>query len=642
MLSEGTVNGRILRINLTTGETWVDEPPEAFFRQYYGGAIGAYYLFTETKPGIDPLGPENVLTFTPGFLAHLAVGAYNRVAITAKSPLTSAIVDAQAGGYWGPECKMAGFDAIVVQGRATRPVYLWVVDGKAEIRDASDLWGLDTGLAEDAIKQAVGEPRLRTCIIGPAGENMVRFANIANNLRHFAGRGGLGAVMGSKNLKAVAVRGRPSAMPRPKDRARTMELLKQINQAYADDDFFKEVLTRHGSPWGLWYNQAHGRLPTRNFEEGVFEGADRIDHNALSAHEMSQKSEGCYACRVQCKRSIALENSEHHIEKRYGGAEYETLGSLGPLLGIDDPVALEKANEMCSRYTMDTISCGATLAWAFGCFDKGLITIRDTGGLKLRWGDADMMLRLIGMIARRQGFGDVLAEGSLRASRRFGPESEALAVHCKGMEWPAVEPRVDMPQALAYAVSPIGADHMTVAGTDCGPEFWEMAFPPREEGLSDRLVRAYYLQRTGGSVFDGFGICRFLVGATGQQRTLDLIEAATGWKVSLWEMMRAGDRRITMFRAYNAREGFTIENDTLPPRAFKPIKNGSEDGARLDPDEHRRAVEAYYAISGWDPETGWPTKGRLMELGLEWMVDTAAPPPFEAAAMQQHERAMGH
>lgn len=638
----GALPRRILRVNLTTEQSWVDTPPESFLRRYHGGSLGAYYLLTETTPGFDPLGPENVLTFTPGLLAHLAVGAYNRVAITAKSPLTGAIVDAQAGGFWGPECKMAGFDAVVVQGRSPAPVYLWIVDGRVEIRAADHLWGLDTGPAEDLIKRDTGEPRLRTCIIGPGGENLVRYANIANNLRHFAGRGGLGAVMGSKHLKAVAIRGRPATMPRPHDRARTFALLKDINQAYADDDFYREVLTPHGTPWGLWHNQAQGRLPTRNFAEGVYERAEAIDHNALSAHPMRQPSEGCYACRVQCKRAVELKEGPHHLDRRYGGAEYESLGNLGPLLAIDDPVVIEKANELCSRYTLDTISCGATLAWAVDCFQRGLITEADTGGLALRWGDGELMLRLITLIAHRQGFGDLLAEGSRQAAARFGPEAEALAAHAKGLEWPAVEPRVDMPQALAYAVSPIGADHMTTAGPDCGPEFWEMATPPREEGLSHRLVRAYYFQRTGGSLIDGFGICRFLVGATGLQRTVDLVKAALGWDVSLWELMQAGDRRMTLLRAFNAREGFTAAHDTLPPRAFMPIQNGPEDGTRLDPDEHRRAVLAYYAISGWDPNTGWPTLGRLLELDLDWLVDPAAPRPFETAATQAAERVMGH
>jgi aldehyde:ferredoxin oxidoreductase len=643
MTTQTAVNGKILRVDLTKGDSWVDHPPVSFLRNYYGGAIGAYYLLTETNSGFDPLSPENVLTFTPGVLAHLAVGAYNRLAITAKSPLTNAIIDAQAGGFWGPECKMAGFDAIVIQGKAPHPVYLWIVDGVVEIRDAKEIWGLDTGPAEEYIKNETGEPRLRSCIIGPAGENLVRFANVVNNLRHFAGRGGLGAVMGSKNLKSIAVRARPATMPRPFNREETIRKLKEINNAYKEDDFFRLILTPFGTPWGLWHNQTYGRLPTQNFEKGVFDGADKIDHNALNAHEMTQETEGCYACLVRCKRVIALEREgEHSIEKRYGGAEYETLGSFGPLLKIDDPVALEKANELCSRYTIDTISCGATLAWAFDCFQRGLITIEDTEGLELNWGDAEVVLNLIDMIANRQGFGDLLAEGSMRASHRFGPEAAALAAHSKGLEWPAVEPRVEMSQALAYTVSPIGADHMTSASIDCGPEFWEMATPPREEGLSTRLVRSYFHQRTGGSFIDGFGICRFLIGATGLRPTIDITKAALGWDITMWELMRGGDRRMNLFRAFNAREGFTIEDDKMPPRAFKPITAGPEEGTKLDPNELYRAVEEYYAISGWDPITGWPTRGKLLELDLEWLTDESAPRPFDTFEVQDAEQAMGH
>jgi aldehyde:ferredoxin oxidoreductase len=633
---------RILRVDLTHERVWTEEPPELFFRQYFGGAIGAYYLFTESEAGIDPLGPENVLTFTPGFLAHLAVGAYNRLAITAKSPLTGAIIDAQAGGYWGPECKRAGVDAVVVQGKAREPVYLMIRDGDASIHDASTLWGLETGEAEDRIKELEGDPRLRTCIIGPAGENLVRFANIANNLRHFAGRGGLGAVMGSKNLKAVAVRSSSSSSPKLMDRQRVIGLLKSINLSYAEDEFFELILSPHGTPYGVWDNQANGRLPTHNFNDGVFEGAERIDHHALKRHPVSLPGENCFACTVRCKRSVSYEGDDLQIEKRYGGAEYETLGNFGPLLGIDDVVTLQKANELCSKYTIDTISCGATIAWAIECFQQGILTHSDTQGTSLEWNDPEMLLHLINEIAHRRGFGNLLAEGSKRASANFGPRAQALAVHNKGLEWPAVEPRVDMPQAIAYAVSPTGADHMTTAGPDCGPEFWEMSTPPRSEGLSDRLVRSYFLQRTGGSFIDGFGICRFLVGATGLQRTIELIDAATGWKSSLWELMRAGDRRMTMFRAFNAREGFTIADDIMPPKAFQPIQNGPEEGTRLDPEEHREAVEAYYAISGWDPGSGWPTRGKLNELGLEWMVDSQAPHPFESVFTDQAYRNIGH
>jgi aldehyde:ferredoxin oxidoreductase len=444
--------------------------------------------------------------------------------------------------------------------------------------------------------------------------------------------------MGSKNLKAIAVSGDPSRTPILKDRPRVMELLKQVNQTYADDEFINTVMTPLGTRWGVWYNQSRGRLPTRNFEEGVFEGADRIDHRNMSELKMFKASEGCYACRVRCKRAVELDDGRMVIERRYGGAEYESLGNLGPLLGIDNLVAIEKANELCARFTIDTISCGATLAWAFDCFEKGILTADDTGGLELRWGDADVALKLIDMIAHREGFGDVLAEGTRRASAGFGAPAEALAAHNKGLEWPAGDPRVEPAQALAYAVCPIGADHMTRGGEDLGPGFWELAMPPREDGFSGALVRSYYLQRTLGSVIDGFGICHFLVGATGLNRTVDLAEAATGWSMSIWEMMRAGDRRITMFRAYNAREGFTIEADTMPARAFKPIKGGPEDGSSVDPDAHARAVHDYYLLSGWEPETGWPTRGKLLELGLELMVGEG-PPPLAAGDGQVLEKA---
>jgi aldehyde:ferredoxin oxidoreductase len=594
-----------------------------------GGAIGAYYLYTLSQPGIDPLSPENVITFTPGFLANLAVGAFNRLAITAKSPLTGAIIDSQAGGYWGPECKMAGFDSVVVQGQASHPVYIMIKDGQAMIKDASSLWGLETGTAEDEIKALEGDPRIQTCIIGPGGENKVRFANIANRLRHFAGRGGLGAVMGSKNLKAIAVHSSPSTMPELHNRGRTLALLKEINQSYAEDDFFNVVLTPHGTPWGVWHNQTQGKLPTRNFQEGVFEGADLIDHNVLANHAMSQPSENCFACRVRCKRSIAYKTEETCIEKRYGGAEYETLGNMGPLLGIDDIVMLEKANELCSRYTLDTISCGATIAWAIDSFQRNLITEEDTQGLKLQWNDPQVLLDLIQMIAQREGFGDILAEGSMRASRQFGSEAEALAVHNKGMEWPAVEPRVDLSQAIAYAVNPIGADHMTMAGPDCGPEFYEMETPPRQEGLSQGLVRIYLEQQIGGSMIDGFGICRFLVGATGLSRTVEIIQTATGWKTDLQELLHAGERRLNLFRAYNAREGYTIDQDKMPPRAFKALRKGPQDGTRLDPDEHEKAIANYYRINNWDPDTGWPKQDKLKDLDLEWVFDDEAPKPFE-------------
>lgn len=611
--------GKILRINLTTGNVWIDEPPLSFFKRYIGGAIGVYYLLNLTQPKFDPLSEENVLTFTPGLLAHLPVGVFSRLSITAKSPLTGAIIDAQAGGFWARECKANGYDAIVLEGRAQEPVYIVICDGKVDIRSAKSCWGMDTGEAEELIRAETGLPRLRSCTIGPGGENMVRFACIANNLRHFAGRGGLGAVMGSKNLKAISVQGASKTSPKQIDRDGVNQIIKNINHDYSEDEFIRVVLHPFGTHWAVWFNQEHGRLPTYNFQEGVFPESIEYDHNALAKHNMNRPAEGCFACSVRCKRSIAYEEGNIRISSQYGGAEYESIGNLGSLLGVHDLVTIEKANELCARYTLDTISTGATIAWAMECYEKGIITKAHTDGLDLKWGNGEAVLKLIDLIAHRKGFGNILADGSHKAAAYFGSDAGALTVHCKGMEFPAVEPRVDPPQALAYAVCPTGADHMTTGGPDCGPEFWELESPPRDEGVSENLVKKYYFQRMLGSLIDGIGTCRFLIGASGFQNILDLFRISLGWQTSIWELMNSGERRMALFKAFNGREGFTIDDDDLPARAYQPLRKGPEDGAVVDKAQLHHAIEVYYEICGWNPKTGYPYPGKLLELDLDWI-----------------------
>jgi aldehyde:ferredoxin oxidoreductase len=622
-----TFSGKILRVNLTDRTIEIDRPPDSFFRKYLGGAIGATYLFEKTERGIDALSPANIIAFVPGMLAHVPLGAFSRMMIVSKSPLSSGILDSQAGGYWAHECKTAGFEAVVVEGSADEPVYLLIQQGKAEIRSAKGCWGMETGPAQEWLHSDAGNSHLRTCIIGPGGENKVRFACVTNNLRHFAGRGGLGAVMGSKNLKAITIAGNGRMSVPLKDGERVVQLLKQVNQVYGADDFAKSILTPYGTHWALWFNQEHGRLPTHNFEAGVFAGSTKIDHHALETHPMHLPSEGCLGCRVRCKRVIGYEKGNIHIDKQYGGAEYESLGNLASLLEIDDLLYVEKANELCSRYTLDTVSTGATIAWAVDCFQRGIITRGDTGGMQLRWGDGGMLLTLIGMIARREGFGDLLAEGSKRASAHFGAQAEALTAQCKGVEWPAVDPRVDAIQSLAYSVNPGGADHMTTGGTDCGPEFWELESPPQEEGLTPALVRAYYLQRMLGSAIDGMGLCRFLIGSTGFQNVFEILHASIGWSMSTWEMMRAGERRLTLYRSFNAREGFSIADDHLPARAGLALVGGPSAGATVDPHKLQEAVRQYYALCGWR-EDGWPVESKMLELDLKWMQEKEMPRPF--------------
>ncbi len=588
-------------------------------RHYQGASLGLYYLFQLTSPGFDPLSPENVISFIPGILAHLPLALGNRVSITAKSPLTGLVIDSQAGGFWGKACRDAGYDALVVQGAAQQPVYLLAGENGVEIRDAGHLWGLDTGAAHALIKEEVKQKNIQCCLIGPGGENLVRYANISNALRHFAGRGGLGAVMGSKGLKAVvAAPGRTSTQkPGPE----AQEIAKTTTKRFHEDPFLSTVMRPIGTPVAVSMKQEKGWLPAYNFRQGTFEQADQVDHKAIENSPVQAPSKGCYACPVRCKRSAHYQENDLKIEKKFGGAEYESLINLGPLLGDGNLVAIQKANELCSRNTLDTISTGAVLAWAYDCYLQGILTQEDTGGLELRFGDSELSLQLIEMIIQREGFGNLLAEGVQRAAECIGGGAGDHAAHTKGLEWPAVDPRFEPLQMLAYAVSPIGADHMTLGGPHIGPEFVE--FAPGEEDLSmpDEVVRAYYQQRTLGSFIDGAGICQFLIGAVPMNDLRGLFQSALGWPVSIWEMMQTGDRRTTLMRAFNAREGYSAAHDDHPALAYQVIEDAGKTTYQLHKEDFQSAVKSYYQISGWNPETGWPTDGKLLELGLTWLRD---------------------
>jgi aldehyde:ferredoxin oxidoreductase len=609
----------IALVDLTTGEVAIEHPEETFMRRYQGGALGVYYLFQLTSPGFDPLSPENVLSFIPGVLAHLPLALGNRVSITAKSPLTGLVIDSQAGGYWGKACRDAGYDALVIQGAAEKPVYIHAGGDGVEVRDAAHLWGMDTGEAHAALEEEISQKNIQCCLIGPGGESLVRYANISNALRHFAGRGGLGAVMGSKNLKAVVAVPDRSISRALKPGPEAREITKSTTVRFTEDPFLSTVMRPIGTPVAVSMKQEKGWLPAFNFKQGSFQDADQIDHEAIEDSEVQAPSKACYACPVRCKRSAHYQQDDLKINEKFGGAEYESLINLGPLLGDGNLVAIQKANELCSRYTLDTISCGAVLAWAYDCYQQGILTREDTGGLELRFGDSALTLKLIEMIAHREGFGDLLAEGVRRAADQFGEKAGDLAAHTKGLEWPAVDPRFEPLQMLAYAVSPIGADHMTMGGPHIGPEF--EGFAPADEDLTmpAEVVRAYYLQRSLGSFVDGAGICQFLIGAVPMDDLRKLFLFDLGWPISVWEMMQAGDRRTTLMRAFNAREGFTAAHDAHPPIAYNKIEDAAPKTYQLQEDDFEAAVEKYYQIAGWDPETGWPTEGKLLELGLTWL-----------------------
>jgi aldehyde:ferredoxin oxidoreductase len=450
-------NGKILHVDLTAGTLSVEEPPEAFYRKYMGGqGIGLYYILKEMPAGTDPLGPENVLAITLGVVTGAPVSGQSRVMANAKSPLTGAIGDAQAGGFWPAEAKSAGFDAFIIKGKAEKPIYLWVQDGQAELRDAAHLWGQVTGEAQAAIREELGDAKIEVLQIGPAGEQLVRYAAIINNANRANGRTGMGAVMGSKNLKAIAVRGKKR--PDMADSKALAEIARWGAENFAESDVYAMGL--HGTAEVVTYQQRTGGLPTRNWASGVLEEYKAIDGVTMSETILKER-DTCYACVVRCKRVVEVTEGPYRADALYGGPEYETIATFGSYCGVSDLAAIAWANQLCNMYGLDTITTGATIAWAMDCFERGILTTEDTGGLELRFGDAEAMVKMTERIAQREGFGDLLAEGMTQAAAKLGPQAEALVTAVKGNPLPAHMPQVKRSLALIYAVNPYGADHQS-------------------------------------------------------------------------------------------------------------------------------------------------------------------------------------
>ena len=448
-------HNKILRVDLSNRQVNVEEPGEHFFRTYFGGwGLIAYYLLKEMEPGSDPLGPDNVLIFANGVVTGAPVGGSGRNAVGAKSPLTGGFGEGDVGGFWGAELKHAGWDAIVITGQAEEPVYLWIKDDQVEIRDATHLWGKKTAEVEAILKDELGDKRIRVTQCGVAGENQVRYACVINDVHHAAGRTGLGAVMGSKKLKAIAVRGTGQVELADRDKVRHVAGWLRDNFK----DTWAGGLQEDGTSGGLIRLNESGALPTRNFQENSFEEAEKITGATMTETILVGRGT-CFACPITCKRKVKV-TGRYEVDPTYGGPEYETAAALGACCGIDDLEAIAYGNQLCNAYGLDTISTGVTIAWAMECFEQGLLSKEDTGGLELHFGNAQAMTTLVEQIAHRQGFGDLLAEGSLRAAKRIGRETDRYAMQVKGQEVPLHDPRTKFALALGYATSPTGADHM--------------------------------------------------------------------------------------------------------------------------------------------------------------------------------------
>jgi aldehyde:ferredoxin oxidoreductase len=443
----GGYNGKILRVNLSTGSI-AAEPIEArFCREYLGGAgFITYFLWKELKPHVDPLGPDNKLIFALGPITGVPISGSGRNCVGAKSPLTGGLAKSEMGGFWGAELKRAGYDAIIIEGKAETPCYLWVHDGEASLRDARPLWGLKTKAAQQAIQEELADKRVRVALIGPAGENGVLYACIMSGLLDAAGRGGLGAVMGSKNLKAVAVRGHqlPAIV--------NSEYVKKLRQSFlASMPTNKRVIGFHdfGTGNNMRGMEAAGNLPVRNFRDGLFPAVTKIDALALK-DTIRIGMESCYGCAVRCKK-VAQTGAPYNVDPAYGGPEYETLAAFGSNCGVDNLEAIAKANEMCGANSLDTISTGNVIGFAMECFENGLLSAKDTGGLDLRFGNHEAMLAAVELIARREGIGGLLAEGVARMAEKIGGRAEEFAMHVKRLEPGLHDPRSKTGLGIGYS-----------------------------------------------------------------------------------------------------------------------------------------------------------------------------------------------
>ena len=629
--------GKILHADLTTGELSIEEPEEKFYRTYMGGsAMGMHYVLKETPPGVEPMSPKNVLALCTGVVTGTPISGQSRLTSVAKSPLTGCIGDAQGGGFFPAEMKFSGFDAVIIKGKSVKPVYLWLHHGKAELCDASHLWGLTTGDAEDKLKEELEDKRIEVLQIGPAGENMVRFAALISMSNRANGRTGMGAVMGSKNLKAVVVRGKQKPAIAHPEAFKALQKWGSANLESTGMDSFG----KYGTPDVCSPQNRSGGLPTYNFNSGTFEKHEDINGRTLydehlRGHERDEQNrfgrDTCFSCSVKCKRVSQIDEGPFKTEAKYGGPEYETLATFGSYCGINNMDAIIHANALCNMYGMDTISCGATISWAMECWSEGKLTKEDTGGIELEFGSAEAMVKMTEMIAKREGFGEILAEGSKKASEIIGRGTDEYLITSKGQEAPAHMPQVKRSLSVIYAANPFGADHES---SEHDPAY--RAYPERMEkigltnpqeklALNEEMMRFAMVTQHLSSAVDSLSVCAFIFGVSfqlyGADKLVEVVNAVTGWDVDIEEILEVGERRLNMLRAFNSREGIGRESDTLPKKMFKrPLEGGRSDGYFIDKKEWEEALENYYRLCDWDVKTGHPSLKKMESLGLGWVV----------------------
>jgi aldehyde:ferredoxin oxidoreductase len=611
--------GRIAWIDLTDETISVQELEEDIARKYLGGkGLGAYLLYGHLPPHTSPYDPENILIFITGPLSGTVFPAASRSAVITKSPLTGTFLDSYSGGFFGPHMKRSGYDAFVIVGKARNPSYLLVEDGKISIRGAGHLWGLSTSETQNCLKEALKQEngeRISIATIGQAGEKLVRFSNIINDQRAY-GRGGTGAVMGSKNLKAVVLRGNRKT-PLAYEEA-FKAVVRRCREKIAAHPLTKKggSFPRVGTMMALDLTQETGTLPSRNWQENTSQHAVAINADAFEKHIV--RTRACFACPIGCSRDAKA--TREGVEYITEGPEYETMYAFGSNCDVKEPEVIIAADKLCDEYGVDTISCGGVIAFAMECYEKGLISEKDTGGIDLSFGNGDALLEVIHLIAKREGIGQLLSEGVKMASGKVKGSSE-FAVHVKGMELPGYDPRGMKGQSLTYALSDRGGCHLrsnTLRTELLGVPRVIDRYAYEEKAEMVRDLQLNY------AVFDSLIACVFGAYAIAVEDYADALSAITGWSVTPKELRLIAERAWNLTRLFNAREGFTRKDDTLPERLFtQPSTKGPSKGQVVDKASFEGMLDEYYDIVGWDRRTGKPTPDKLRELGIEELENMA-------------------
>jgi len=618
MATRGGYADTVLRVDLTNGVVHKETLDEAFARAYVGGrGFTSRLQYDLIRPDADPLGPDNVVIVAPGPLSGTTAPSCGRFTLGGRSPLTGILGDANSGGFFGAVLKRAGYDLIIFEGQSPRPVYLWLNNDQAELRDARHLWGKDTRETSRLIKEEVGKA-ISTAIIGQAGENLVHFAGLIVDGEHAAARTGLGAVLGSKRLKAIAVRG-TKGVPLH-DPGAFAELSDELYEILRTDSRSGEELPRYGTTALLDHHTRIGGVNTRNFQTGLFEGKEKIDGDALNLQYLVRAT-ACYRCPCRCDRYSRVTEGEF-AGTDVGGPEYSTLVAFGSGCGNDNLASILKANELCNLYGLDTIDTGNIIAWTMELYQRGILTREQADGLELTWGNYHAILEMVERIAFREGaFAELLAEGILGAAQEIGRGAERYAVHVKGMTPPPLDARAVKVYNFRYAVSTRGADHLRISAPGA---YGLDSMPIMEAATKLKLWEGIV------TIPDLMGLCKFPYSyyAETVERTLHkmlevvpgLYSAATGFQVTGDDLLLVAERVANVERAHNARLGLRAEHDTMPPRFTEdPMPEGPAKGNVYDILDPMK--EAWYTVHGWDVETGLPTREKMESLGLKDIAD---------------------